>query len=117
MTIFYRAQEKIEGKKILYWFGSVSQPHQKKGTRQYRVTLGLHGGARVEKPVERSKTGEAREMDEISCTSAVGLAERITTSSQKERVGTHRCFVGDLKGDAECTITVPMENIPDAHGG
>ena len=115
MTTYYRQGESIRGEKILYWFGKVSPPRQIRRSKQFEIALGLHGGARVEKRVEKSRTGERRSVDEICCVSAEGVADKINTNPKKVHVGSHRVFEGYLKGDASCTIKVPMENIPDAH--
>lgn len=111
MTTFLAAGDSIEGERIVFCFGDVPKPKQAKN--RVKGSLRLHGQAWQMKPLKRARLPVLKEMDSILCKEARYLADSMEEKG-KQSYGGHRGFVGVLEGNAECRITVPMENIPEA---
>lgn len=105
MTIRYGAGDHIEGEKIGFSFGKVLGPYSEGGKQV--GSLGNNGEAWVMKPLERSPKIAPSTYNEIRCHSASYSAKSIDVESKKKHVGSHRDFVGILRGEASCAIKVP----------
>jgi len=98
--------ERIEGEKIVFYFGKVNTSMV--GAR-HRVSLGLNGEAIALKPLKRAAAGLGipREYPRIRCQSARGEGDRVSVSDDKVQYGAHRCFEGRIEREAWCEVVVP----------
>lgn len=99
--------DQIEGDKIVYSFGKVTEA--KVGLRT-EVTLGLNGKANVAKRWEKVPTGlkpADTSFDELLAKSARGECDTHEPARQKVSLGKHRAFTGVLKGGAVLKVTTP----------